>query len=197
MPSVPYMTSTRIPPEIVRPSALEPDGHYEVINGQIVEKPPMGAYEVWMASHLFGFLVKSEAVQNLGLVVSEMLFLLDPVEDINRRPDLAFVSWDRWPQHRPVPKVSAWEVIPDLAIEVISPSNLASAVIVKVGEYFKYGVRRVWVIYPIEEQVYIYETPKRVQILTRSDRMDEAMILPGFELALGQLFRREAEPAEA
>ena len=100
------------------------------------------------------------------------MFLLDPVEQLERRPDLAFVSYERWARNRPVPRTPAWDVIPDLVIEVISPSNSASGVLIKVGEYFRHGVREVWVVYPLEEQVYLYRSPTSVRVLTRSDLLE-------------------------
>ena len=150
----------------------------------------MGVFETWFASELFGWLQRSPGIQEHGRVLSEMLFLLDAANDLKRRPDLAFVSHERWARNRPVPRTAAWEVIPDLAIEIISPANLACQVIVKVGEYFRCGVRSVWVVYPVEEQVYVYESPTSVRILTRSDRLELPAILPGFQLPLESLFER-------
>ena len=106
-------------------TVVEPDGHYEVVNGKVVEKPAMGVFETWFASELFGWLQRSPGIQEHGRVLSEMLFLLDAANDLKRRPDLAFVSHERWARNRPVPRTAAWEVIPDLAIEIISPTNLA------------------------------------------------------------------------
>ena len=171
-------------------TVAEPEGLYEVVNGKVVEKPAMGVFETWFASELFGWLQRSPGIQEHGRALSEMLFLLDAANDLKRRPDLAFVSHERWARNRPVPRTAAWEVIPDLAIEIISPTNLACQVIVKVSEYFRCGVRLVWVVYPVAEQVYVYESPTSVRILTRSDRLDLPAILPGFQLPLESLFER-------
>jgi Uma2 family endonuclease len=174
---------------------FEPEGNYEVLYGKVVEKPAMGVFETWIASEMFGWLHRSIGIKDHGRVVSEMLFLLDVAKDLKRRPDLAFVSYDRWARNRPVPRTTAWEVIPDLAIEIISPTNRASEVIVKVGDYFRYSAGAVWVVYPIEEQVYVYESPTSVRILTRSDRLEFPAILPGFQLPMDSLFELES-PAE-
>jgi Uma2 family endonuclease len=172
-------------------STIEPDGHYEVVDGKVVEKPAMGVFETWFASELFGWL-RSSGIQVHGRVLSEMLFLLDAANDLKRRPDLAFVSHERWARNRPVPRTAAWEVIPELAIEIISPTNLACEVLVRVDDYFRSGVRSVWVVYPGAEQelVYVYESSTSVRILTRSDRLELPGILPGFQLPLDSLFER-------
>jgi Uma2 family endonuclease len=176
----------------LEPHALESDGHYEVVNGKVVEKPAMGVYEIWIASELFGWLQRSPAIKDRGRVVSEMLFLLDPANDLKRRPDLAFVSFDRWARNRPVPRTAAWDVIPELAIEIISPTNLVTEVLVKVGEYFRYGTKAVWVVYPIEEQVYAYDSPTSVRVLSRSAHLEAPDLLPGFRLPLESLLEPEA-----
>ena len=89
----------------------------------------------------------------------------------------------------------AWDVIPDLAVEIISPTDLSSEALVKVGEYFRAGTKAVWVVYPIEEQVYVYDSPKSVKILSRSDTLEASAVLPGFVLPLDSLLE-PADPAE-
>ena len=67
-------------------------------------------------------------------------------DEVLADPDLAFVSFDRWPRGKPVLGTNAWEVVPNLAIEVISPANGAHVVIEKIDDYFASSVERVWVI---------------------------------------------------
>ena len=173
-------------------TVVEPEGLYEVVNGKVVEQPAMGVFETWFASELFGWLQRSPGIQDHGRVLSEMLFLLDAANVLERRPDLAFVSHERWARNRAVPRTAAWEVIPELAIEIISPMNLACQVLVRVDDNFRAGVRLVWVVYPGAELelVYIYESPTSVRILTRSDRLELPAILPGFQVPLESLFER-------
>jgi Uma2 family endonuclease len=174
--------------------AFEPSRRYEVRDGKVVEKPAIGIFETWIASVLFGWLLRSIGIKDHGRIVSEGLFLLDPDGKLKRRPDLAFVSYDRWARNRPVPRTEAWDVIPDLAIEVISPTNGASEVISKLGDYFRHGVRAVWVVYPIEEIVYVYGSPTDVTVLTRSGTLEAPAILPGFQLPLENLFDQAGSP---
>jgi len=178
------------------PMPTEAVGLYEVVDGRVVEKLKMGAFQVHSASILFRILGQFAWTRKLGCVESEMLFLLDANAGLKRRPDLAFVSYERWPKKRRIPRTPAWDVVPDLAIEVVSPSNLASDVVVKVGDYFRAGVRRVWVIYPVEEQVYVYESPALARILGRADRLEDEAVLPGFSLPLSELFESGDEAAE-
>jgi len=188
MSTVSLETTTGPASEPTATTTLEPEGHYEVVRGIVVEKPAMGAFETWIASELFGWLMRSAEVRSLGRIVCEMLFCLDAAEDLQRRPDLAFISYHRWPRDRAVPRTAAWDVVPDLAVEIISPTNLASGVLIKVGEYFRHGVRSVWVVYPIAQQVYMYNSVTSVRILTRADRLAVPSMLPQFELPLENLF---------
>ena len=111
-----------------------------------------------------------------------------------RRPDVAVVSYKRWPRTRRVPSTEAWEVTPDLAVEVASPSNTAEKVLKKVREYFRAGVRLVWVIFPEPAEVHVHNSPKSVQILDLTDVLRGDPVLPGFRLPLSKLF--EAEPSK-
>ena len=84
---------------------------YEVVDGQRVEVPPMGARETHLATILVSFLAPFARTQRLGRVEGEMLFLLDAQTDLQRRPDVALVSYDRWPRARRVPTTSHLTVI--------------------------------------------------------------------------------------
>ncbi len=164
---------------------------YEVVDGKRVELPPMGARECHLATDLAGFLWSFARSIRLGRVESELLFLLNAELDLQRRPDVAFVSYARWPRERPVPGTAAWEVVPNLAVEVVSPTNTAIEVLAKVREYFQTGVQRVWVVYPHEEQVYVYSSPTSIRVIERSGELDGQEVLPGFRLPLSELFEQE------
>jgi Uma2 family endonuclease len=176
------------------------DQFYEVVNGERIGKPLMSAYAVKVGSTLVRKLGAFADDNKLGEVVSEMLFRLPLKEDAsrNRRPDLAYVSFTRWPADRPMPaRGDAWEVVPDLAVEVISPTNLTQETMQKVQEYFQAGVSLVWVVFPLERQIYVYESPTQIRVLASGDTLTGGAVLPGFELPLSRLFGPVVLPAEA
>jgi Uma2 family endonuclease len=117
-----------------------------------------------------------------------MLFDLRVMAGRKRRPDVAFVSFDRWPQHRRIPRIDAWEVVPNLAVEVVSRTDSVDYLVDKVADYFHAGVERVWVVFPSQEQVYVYDSPTSVRVLTRTDDLSGDPILPNFRLPLVELF---------
>jgi Uma2 family endonuclease len=185
-------TATPSRPSIAPSVPAIGDMLHEVVNGQIVEKT-MGAFETEIASILAGFLAPFVRANRLGKVLIEMLFRIDPGTDLQRRPDVAFVSHARWPRDRPAPREAAWDVVPDLAVEVVSPSNSANEVIDKLHEYFQAGVQQVWLVYPRRSEIYVYEAPTRVRILGRGDELDGEALLPGFRLPVATLFGDEPQ----
>jgi Uma2 family endonuclease len=170
---------------------------YEIVHGQCVELPPMSAYATWIASRLHLRLGLYAEDKGLGTSVTEMLFVLDAEHNLRRRPAVAFVSTARWPLDRALPETGDWDVVPDLAVEVISPNDVFKDVLAKVREYFHYGVQVVWVIAPEEQQVYVYNAPTHVRILTGHDELTSDEVVPGFRLPLGQLFQHAAAPTIA
>jgi Uma2 family endonuclease len=162
--------------------------HYEIIDGTQVELPPMSADSAVLASRL-AFHLSSHGIPNgIGEAYTETLFKLPLPVDRNRRPDVAFVSYSRWAKHLPPPATNEWDVLPDLCVEVVSPSDRADEIMDKVREYFQAGVRLVWVFYPRHGLVYLYESLVSVRVLTRADTLDGGPVLPGFRLALTELF---------
>jgi Uma2 family endonuclease len=174
--------------------AVQDEPLYEVVNGQRVDLPPMSAYATWLASRLHGRLWPYAEDKGLGTSVTEMLFVLDAEHNLRRRPDVAFVSTARWPLDRALPETGDWDVVPDLAVEVISPNDIFKDVLAKVREYFHYGVQVVWVIAPEERQVYVYDAPTHVRILTGQDELTGGEVVPGFRLSLGHLFQQAVAP---
>ncbi len=170
------------------------DDIYEVIDGKPVGWPPMAIYSVLLASILFRYLAPFADSKHLGRAVSEGLFHLPPPVNRDRRPDVSFVSYQRWPKARSVPRTdNAWNVVPNLTTEVVSPTDSVEELEQKIDEYFKAGVELVWVVYPSQSKIHVCTAPTQIQVLTLTDTLDGGTVLPGFRLPLSDLF---AEPAE-
>jgi Uma2 family endonuclease len=174
------------------PMSLPDDMLYEVVDGKIVEKI-VGVHEAEIATLLIEFLAPFARLHRLGRVFGETIFRIDQSKNLQRRPDVAFVSHARWPAQRRAPKVAVWDMVPDLAIEVVSPSNTADHVQEKIHEYFKAGVSRVWVVYPRQQEVYVYASATQVQIVPLGQDLDGGDLVPGFRLPLTALFEDEPE----
>lgn len=186
--------ATAVDPKPERTSSSHEEPLYEIVAGARVELPPMGMREVLIATALSFFLRGFARERGLGRVVTEGLFPVHPSGDPKRRPDVAFVSYARWPRERPIPPTNDWDVVPDLAIEVVSPTNTAAEILAKIREYFRAGVRRVWVVYPTERQVYDYADATRVRIASDAEALEGGELLPGLRLPVADLFEDLGDP---
>jgi Uma2 family endonuclease len=165
---------------------------YEVINGQVVEPPEMGAFETVFATRLSNEVaIFFRETGSTGHLAVETLFRIQSEPNLQRRPDMAFVSYDRWEEDLPIQQ-AAWQVVPDLAVEVVSPNDLAVELMDRLDDYFRAGVRLVWVIYPRHGRVFVHTPPKGIAYLDAADTLDGGDVLPGFKLPLAELFRRSA-----
>jgi Uma2 family endonuclease len=165
---------------------------YEVVDHKRVEIAPKGAHENFLATTLAFYLQLFARPRQLGRAGVEVLYNLAPVQR-ERRPDVSFLSSNRWPYNRLPPRGDqACKIVPNLAAEVVSATNTADEILIKIHEYFQAGVELVWVVNPDPGEVYVYESPQRVRILTRADTLDAGTVLPGFQLALTDLFEEEA-----
>jgi Uma2 family endonuclease len=168
------------------------DALYEIIDGQYVELPPMSIHSVRVVTVLTAYLETFARTNQLGRTAAEALFPLSPNEKTRRRPDIAFVSYKRWPKDRPLPDTDPWEVIPELAVEVVSPNDLAEELRIRVADYLQLGVLQAWVVYPRRSLVDVYQGPGGLRTLTRADELDGGDILPGFRLPLTSVFETAA-----
>ena len=79
-------------------------------------------------------------------------------------------------------------MVPDLAVEVISPSNDATDLEEKLVEYFRFGVRQVWVLHPEHRRLYVHESLRKVSVLNEDDSILGGELFPGLVLPLAELF---------
>ena len=157
----------------------------ELVDGVLVEKP-VGYEESVLACFLIQMFGNFVRQRNLGHVTGEQgMVRLFP--GLVRIPDVAFASWDRFPQRRlsrePIP-----DLVPDLAIEVLSESNTEAEMRIKIGEYFSASVRKVWLVDPVSRTVREFKSSDDSITFGEQDTMDGGTLLPGFTLSLRELF---------
>lgn len=158
----------------------------ELIDGTLVEKP-MGYNEGQVTFELIVFLGTFLKRHNLGLANGPD-GTLKLTTGLLRIPDVSFVSWDRLPGRKrptegPVPHLPL-----DLAVEVLSKSNTKREMTRKVREYFQAGTRLVWLIDFRAKTARVFTSPADSTLLTEDDSLDGGDVLPGFRLALRELF---------
>jgi Uma2 family endonuclease len=181
------------------PEAELPD-RYEVVNGQVVEIAPMSVFASEIANRLRDHLSIYAVRTNTGRTRMDMLFRLPLPEDEtrNREPDLAFIKFDRWAQDRPLPyRGNPIDVVPNVTLEVVSPTDYAEDVLAKAYEYLRAGVELVWVIFPRQRHLFAFTaTNTAPQLFTESDALDGGTVLPGFSVPMASLFPPIAKEAE-
>lgn len=165
--------------------------YYELVDGTLVEKP-MGFPESFLALELGRLLGNHVESQGAGFLCgADVLIELFP--KLVRGPDCCFVPWTRRTE-RTVPLDPISDLIPTLAVEILSPSNTRKEMARKLDEYFRAGVLLVWVIDPAKRTAEAYTGPTAK---TAVEVLDGGGVLPGFRLPLAKLFEKLAEPAPA
>jgi Uma2 family endonuclease len=171
--------------DVLAALALPRKQRCELVEGVLVEKA-MGYRESALALFVAVTLDAFVRPRNLGLVTGEAgtvrLFA-----GLVRIPDVAFTSWDRLPGRR-MPSEPIPTLAPDLAVEVLSPSNTRAEMERKRQDYFTAGVRLVWQVDPDARTVSVYTGVDTVTVLTTRDVLDGGHVLPGFALPLHALF---------
>lgn len=163
---------------------------YDVIDGEIVECPPISVEAIACAKDLCFALSNHGLAKNLGKAYTEMLIQLPEPMNRDRRPDVIFVSFEKWQKGKRHPSDRSWDIIPDLCVEVVKPLDKAVELREKVIEYFEAGVPLVWVIYPQQQVVDVYDSPESSRTFHRKGTLTGGTIIPGFSLPLEQLFAR-------
>jgi Uma2 family endonuclease len=170
------------------PAVLDEEPLFEIVNGVRVEVPRMGAFACLLANVLAKLLNDFAEPARLGFAVIEILFRLSPGGP-SRRPDVAFVGLENWPDDYGVDPAE-WEQVPLIAIEIVSPTNTAAELAEKRADYFAAGVRHVWVVYPRQQQVEVYDSATGSRVLRGDDVLEAGGVLPGFRLRISDLFAK-------
>jgi len=152
---------------------------YEMIDGELVEMPPMSEEASWIGGQLFAVINQFCMGHGLGRVYpQETVFRGFPGERITiRKPDAAFIQKDRL---SPRPSKKDLTIPPDLAAEVLSPTDTAVDVNRKIEQYLAAGVRLVWVVDPDSRVVFVFRNNGTVSKVRETEELDGEDVLPGF-----------------
>ncbi|MBI4482928.1 MAG: Uma2 family endonuclease [Acidobacteria bacterium] len=160
---------------------------YELVQGELIKMSPTGARHGQLAVRIARALGDYVEKRHLGVVcAAETGFKLFTNPDTVRAPDASFVSARRIPGGQ-VPE-SFWPLAPDLAVEVISPTDRFAEIQTKVKEYLDAGTRVVWVVDPKTRTVTVYRSLEDVAVLTEKHVLKGDPVLPQFSLPLQKLF---------
>ncbi|MFO0851899.1 MAG: Uma2 family endonuclease [Gemmataceae bacterium] len=180
----PAIEATDTPPPAV---PVEDRKGYELVDGVWKEKS-MGNKAATVSSNLHAVLGPFVRLHRLGRVLlSEGRYCMLPTRaGLLRKPDLSFIAAGRLPNDI-IPDKDL-TLAPDLAVEVVSPNDLAVEVETKLDEYLTAGVRLAWVVYVPTRSVVAFRPDGTAVRRTAADTLDGADVLPGFAVPVAELF---------
>ncbi|MDE2638569.1 MAG: Uma2 family endonuclease [Chloroflexota bacterium] len=167
------------------------DRKYELINGELREMSPANMLHAWLASRVDRMIGNFAEERELGYSFVEGGYFLSDDRHNLYAPDVAFVSKARMPD--PIPQKFAG-FMPDLAVEIASPSNTVAELHSKALIYLRNGTQLVWILYPVRESAEVCRLDDEANLKAESFGIDVPLsgedVLPGFELDLRRLFKR-------
>ena len=159
----------------------------ELIRGVLCETMPTGHRHGAIVMNLGAELRTYIKPRRLGwLVGSDSGVWLERDPDTVREPDIAFTSADKIPLDAEIEGYA--EVVPDLVVEVVSPSNSRREVHDKAVMWLSHGARLVWVVHPDTRTVDVHRANGDVSTVGGDDDLDGGDVLPGFSCALSDIF---------
>jgi Uma2 family endonuclease len=159
----------------------------ELIDGVLVEKVmgyQEGAIGTWLGFLLQTFLQEHDLGMLAGADATARI-----LSHLVRIPDVSFVRWEKLPD-RCYPTEPVPDLVPDLAIEVLSEGNTTGEMARKRRDYFLAGVSLVWEVDPKKRAVTVYSLPDQGTVFTEADTLDGGAVLPGLSLPVARIFQR-------
>jgi Uma2 family endonuclease len=162
----------------------------ELVDGVLVEKT-VGYDESCLTIALAALIQNFVKAHKLGRVSGpDGMMRLFP--GLVRIPDVAFASWGRFSEPRGSRKLP--DLVPDLAVEVLSEGNTPKEMSRKLDDYFGAGVRLVWFVDPRKRTVEVFTGRKSSKLLGEQETLTGGKVLPGFSLPLKDLFADVERP---
>ncbi|MXW96333.1 MAG: Uma2 family endonuclease [Acidimicrobiaceae bacterium] len=159
----------------------------ELIRGVLCETVPTGHGHGKIVMNLGGALRTFVKPRRLGtLVASDSGVWLERDPDTVREPDIAFTSAEKVPLDAEIPGYA--EVVPDLVVEVASPSDSRRGLNDQAQMWLRFGAGLVWVVHPDTRTVDVHRSGGPAVRLAESDSLDGSDVLPGFTCEVGAIF---------
>jgi Uma2 family endonuclease len=152
---------------------------YEWNDGELIKFTGMNKRQVKIYDLLLRLFIEKGYIQ-LGTFVAEYDVILSGIQ--MRRPDIAYLTKT---QIESADKGT--DEIPEFAIEIISGNDNINHVEEKIGEYFKAGVKVLWLIFPDGQSVHVYTSRRDVKICIENDICSANPVLPEFEIGVDVL----------
>ncbi len=162
------------------------EGKFELVKGEVVEVKPPGEEHGEIAGNIAGEFYGYSRRYGTGRMGVETGHRLESAPDTVRGPDVYFSLSRRAGGRERSPGFVPGA--PDIAVEVVSPSDTAPEVERKVAEYLAAGSQRVWLVYPASRSVAVHRADGSVATYGGDDVITDEELLPGFSLPLADIF---------
>lgn len=164
-----------------------PDGKAELVRGELRVTPPAGGPHACVTSNVHALLSAYVKGHGLGRAFCDGAgFELKQLPRTVRAPDASFVRADRLPTQGI--GSGLMKLAPDLAVEVVSPSESEAELKEKVNDYRACGTPLIWVVDPVGRSVMIVSADSPARWLREGDVLDAGDVIPGFSFAVADLF---------
>jgi Uma2 family endonuclease len=164
--------------------ALPENRGVELVDGVLVEKQPVGLEALWIASEIL-FLLRSQVPKSFAYIINEAMLYPFGDNRNGRRPDCCAILATKFPNG--LPKNNPI-VVPDLVVEVLSPSDLAQEVEDRLHRYLKAGVPLVWLVNPELRTVRIHRPDGTSHTLEADAEITGEGVLPMFKCTIAKFF---------
>jgi Uma2 family endonuclease len=163
------------------------DRRHELVKGELTTMAPAG-FEHGVVINRLAFLLTGHVDKcGLGVITgAETGFLLSQKPDTVRAPDIGFVGMRRVRSAGRTEKF--WNGAPDLAVEILSPSDTLDSAESKVDDYLLAGTALVWVVNPRRQTVMTYRANRPPQLLAADQKLDGEDVVPGFSATIAEIF---------
>jgi Uma2 family endonuclease len=164
----------------------EDDFRYELLDGVLVKMSPPGNPHGLSQATISAVLFNFVHPHGLGRVFGEIGFILHRNPDRVRAPDVCFIARERIPAEGL--GRGFIDFAPDLAVEILSPSDRRGEVEEKAQEWLRFGTRIVWLVRTAPRTVTVYEPGQEPRLLTEADTLTAEPVLSGFSVPVRALF---------
>ncbi len=158
----------------------------ELVRGEVVESMPPSK-EHGRIAFVIGILLHRWIEPGAGGQIGvESGFILARGPDVIRAPDVHYISDARVASD--TASSAFWTIAPDLAVEVVSPSETADEVREKVRDFLAAGTSLVWTVYPRTREVVAHTADGLARTYSADDILEHPDVLPGFSCKVAELF---------
>jgi len=162
---------------------------HELVRGELRAMPPTGRDHGFVESDIFRLLANFVEEHELGFVTpGDSGYLISRNPDTVRAPDVGFISASR--AREIASQEHYWALAPDLAVEVLSPSDTTYEVDEKTQEWLAAGSRAVWIVNPRQRTILVFKPASNPVLYRAGEVLDASDVVPGFQLKVDVAFAK-------